>query len=261
MRKLRSAQLATSLFILAFFCFTGQGLGQVNFCCCEDLIFFCTGNPVYPNQDCDYYCNFIGATNAGTAAGYIENCPGSPCEAPLPIELGYFEAELTNGNDVQLRWGTVTELNNAGFEIQRASGISMYWEVLGFVPGMGTTLDPHDYSFLDETVPPGINYYRLRQIDLDGAVYYSNIEVVNLNRADLVAVWPTLAKDFLSVRFEDGLPDAAYLLEVYDMMGRKVMEQREPSGLIDISTLSQGHYVMQFSIGNNSHSARFVKYK
>ncbi len=43
-----------------------------------------------------------------------------------------------------------------------------------FVPGQGTTLLPHDYSWTHQSVPQGTYYYRLKQVDLDGTTHFSD---------------------------------------------------------------------------------------
>lgn len=43
-----------------------------------------------------------------------------------------------------------------------------------FVPGHGTTLEPHDYSWTQSQVAPGSYYYRLKQVDLDGSLHFSD---------------------------------------------------------------------------------------
>ncbi len=43
-----------------------------------------------------------------------------------------------------------------------------------FVPGQGTTLIPHDYSWIHMGVAPGTYYYRLKQVDLDGTTHLTD---------------------------------------------------------------------------------------
>jgi len=61
----------------------------------------------------------------------------------LPVELLYFEGyALSNG--ILLRWGTATEINNFGFEVQRAD-ISRIFTYIDFVPGSGNSNSPKHY--------------------------------------------------------------------------------------------------------------------
>lgn len=96
----------------------------------------------------------------------------------LPVQLIYFEAQVLS-NGVLLRWGTATEINNFGFEVQRAN-IPYQFSILGFVPGHGNSNSPKHYMFVDTTLSNyGLYYYRLKQIDTDGTIHYS--DTINVN--------------------------------------------------------------------------------
>jgi hypothetical protein len=101
---------------------------------------------------------------------------GSTFEDPVPIQLGSFSAVVISQTEVQLDWMTLTETNNYGFEMQKSENTPENYETIptSFVPGHGTTIVPHYYSYTDITASPGHWYYRLKQIDLDGTVKYSD---------------------------------------------------------------------------------------
>lgn len=105
-------------------------------------------------------------------------------QAPLPVELTSFDAELI-GNSVRLNWETATEVNNYGFDVERKYQVSSSeyqdWEKIGFVEGNGSTNSPREYSFTDDNLPDADNVsYRLKQIDIDGKYSYSKVVEVNL---------------------------------------------------------------------------------
>lgn len=94
-----------------------------------------------------------------------------------PVELTSFFANSNKG-EIILQWSTATEVNNKGFEIERASlnnlqGVKSEYKKIGFVSGNGSTTESRDYSFEDKTLSPGFYYYRLKQIDLNGQSVYS----------------------------------------------------------------------------------------
>jgi photosystem II stability/assembly factor-like uncharacterized protein len=103
---------------------------------------------------------------------------------PVPVELTSFTA-TANGKVVILNWTTSTETNNQGFEIERASSsttpLEEDWKKIGFVPGFGTTTEPKSYSYSDQSVNTGINYYRLKQIDYDGSYEYSDVVEIEIS--------------------------------------------------------------------------------
>lgn len=99
----------------------------------------------------------------------------------IPVELTSFLAEQTN-TGIMLKWITASELNNSGFEIERASSRQVRtlpsqeeWEKIGYVEGNGTTTEISYYSFEDNSLSAGNYQYRLKQIDFDGSITYSNV--------------------------------------------------------------------------------------
>jgi hypothetical protein len=107
----------------------------------------------------------------------------------LPVELVSFTA-ASSDKGAELRWRTVTEVNNQGFEIQRSEMSAsdrtlggdghFEWSNAGFVEGNGTSNIPHEYLFTDRSVSAGTYSYRLKQIDRDGKFNYSQEAVVTI---------------------------------------------------------------------------------
>ena len=105
---------------------------------------------------------------AGTGE-FIDNF--SMSDVPIPVELVSFNA-VVNGTDVSLNWATASETNNAGFEVQVQNGED--WNVLGFVEGHGTTTEAQTYGYTAADMTVGTHSFRLKQIDYDGALEYSD---------------------------------------------------------------------------------------
>jgi hypothetical protein len=111
---------------------------------------------------------FDGISTAGQFA------IGTIGDSPLPIQLASFSASIVNDNSVLFQWGTLSEVNNFGFNLQRRIAGQGEFDDLpnSFVPGHGTTLVPQNYAWTHENVAPGTYEYRLKQIDLDGTMHY-----------------------------------------------------------------------------------------
>jgi hypothetical protein len=118
----------------------------------------------------------------------------------LPVELVYFNGNV-EGNTIQLFWGTATEINNFGFNIQRSVD-SLNWDVIGFVFGHGTSFSPKDYNFTDTTIVESNTYhYRLQQIDNDGKYEYSevltfSITITSLDLEDYIPIEFSLSQNY-----------------------------------------------------------------
>ena len=102
------------------------------------------------------------------------------CSFVLPIELVSFRGVLVN-KKVQLTWLTASEINNDYFQVERSPD-ALHYNSIGTVPGAGTSTNENKYSFSDDLPDRGTNYYRLRQVDYNGAFSFSNaiaIKVLN----------------------------------------------------------------------------------
>ena len=112
-------------------------------------------------------------------------------ETALPIQLSYFQGTVTGESTVELRWGTLSETNNYGFEVEKSPNVPSSYQTLpnSFVPGHGTTLEPQHYAYTDQAAAAGLWWYRLKQMDLDGTVHFS--EGVQLDVVTGVAIATT----------------------------------------------------------------------
>ena len=102
----------------------------------------------------------------------------------LPVELTGFTAQVKD-RTVELLWNTKSEVNNAGFSIERRIS-SGTWSSIGFAEGNGTVNTPRSYRFTDHVSSARTYQYRLKQIDRDGAFEYSPVveAVVGLTARD-----------------------------------------------------------------------------
>ena len=96
--------------------------------------------------------------------------PGHRGRVPLPVELSYFNAELSDAG-VQIQWTTESELDNAGFNIYRSTTKNGHFVKVNpkLIKGAGSTGEQNDYSWIDETAKPGVEYYyRIEDISFSG---------------------------------------------------------------------------------------------
>ena len=102
---------------------------------------------------------------------YIHNSGGR--SSLLPVELTGFTATYTN-EAILLNWATASEINNDKFEVLKSQD-AINFSLVGTVAGNGTTSEPQSYALWDNDAQPGLQYYRLRQVDYDGTSELSRI--------------------------------------------------------------------------------------
>jgi len=172
----------------------------------------------------------------------------------IPVELSAFSASVENGS-VLLSWSTASELNNNGFEIERASSFNTQlsngtsplqeWEKIGFVEGHGTTTEKQNYNFNDKPTEYGTYLYRLKQIDFDGTFEYSNAAEVEFSAPSdfiLNQNYPNPFNPTTVISFQLPL-NSQVSLRVYDLLGNEIAElvnEFKPAGLHKIEFNSEG---------------------
>ncbi len=187
----------------------------------------------------------------------------------IPVELISFTANTTNDGDVVLQWSTSTETNNLMFEIERRVESREYFTI-GFVEGSGTTTELKEYSFIDQSVEPGKYFYRLKQIDFNGAYEYSNeieVDVKGIFSFALEQNYPNPFNPSTTISFAIG-NSSFVTLKVHDVLGNEVatlVNEEKHVGLYEInfdaSALSSGIYYYQMQAGDFIQTKKLVVMK
>ena len=193
---------------------------------------------------------------------------------PLPVELKAFAAKVSS-NQVDLKWSTSTEVNNYGFNIQRAEagnqGSNYEWKKIGFVRGSGNSNSTKSYSFNDANISSGKYVYRLKQIDNNGKFKYSNSIEVNIseipNNYALGQNYPNPFNPTTIINYQ--IPKRGFVtLKLFDALGREVstlVNENKAAGKYSVtlngSRLSSGVYIYKLSSGSFISTKKLVLMK
>jgi hypothetical protein len=192
-----------------------------------------------------------------------------PTCVPLPVSFMSFNG-LKEAEVHLLKWQTTTEINNTGFELQRsADGIS--FEKIAFVASKanrGNSNVKLDYLYRDNRPMMGNNFYRLKQIDINGKETYSGIVLLKQSGRGLFVkrLYPNPVTDELRVQLETSTADKV-TLQVTDISGKILMQVNEQiqSGSttipMNVSGLAKGSYFLKLicSSGCETPVSKFVK--
>lgn len=160
--------------------------------------------------------------------------------SPLPIELFQFDA-YREKDFVRVYWSTSSEFNTHYYWVQRSEdGIN--FTNLERVEAQGYSQNTTHYSILDEKPLPGLSYYRLYQIDLDGQ-YSITDPVAVLFEAEEIQVFPNPTEGIVHV-FN---PSDAGTMQLVSLEGTVVFETTMDKGdtVLDLATYPSGMYLLQ----------------
>ncbi|MBX2821105.1 MAG: T9SS type A sorting domain-containing protein [Rhodothermaceae bacterium] len=187
-------------------------------------------------------------------------------------ELVRFEGSIDPAG-VALTWETASELNNAGFEIERryethsqTMADTVAFLPITFIDGNGTTVSSEQYSYTDTSIPAlaRVVYYRFKQITLSGAFTYSDVVSVELPTPEAIALYPNYPNPFnlsTTVAF-DLSEESPVRLSLFNASGQLVkvlVEGIRPPGRNEFTltlpaSLTSGLYMYQLETPEESHS-------
>ena len=174
----------------------------------------------------------------------VNNCSGS-----LPIKLTNFNGS-SNNCSITLVWQTTNEQINKGFDIERSDdGKSFtaitFKESKGFVA---------TYTFNDFNPMVGKNFYRLKQIDMNGKTTFSKIiSINNVCESSKINVYPNPVKNYLSITKDNNNSSSIKISNIYGSIIKQWINTNITS--LDISTLNSGTYILTIDTKN----IKFVK--
>jgi trimeric autotransporter adhesin len=250
---------------------TGQSLGNIQLVKVAGQILSVT--PAAPAGGGAYATGVPAISSLGTntgltytfSTGFSGFGAGVPGTATLPIGLLDFNGHLS-GNNVALDWSTAMESGNKGFGIERSYDGKTFGNI-AFIPGAVNSSTVRHYSFTDPMPAMAMNYYRLKQTDLDDrSVYTKTILVadpVSSGRSFLMLSNPfTNSLDILFTQ----APLGKVHVRLLDVTGKELMRQVATVGgagrmHIDLSgkSIAGGIYLLEVEFNGQVHMEKLVK--
>jgi Secretion system C-terminal sorting domain/Reeler domain len=212
--------------------------------------------PITATGDINFYA--VGNAVDGTGSIGGDNALTtnlSVTAAPVPITLLSFTGKAEN-DAVQLQWQTAQEINNDYFIVEHSiDGINFSKTVK--LLSKGNTSIGNIYSYSDKQAVQGINFYRLKQVDVDGSYTYSNIVLVKNNAKKIAILVNPVANEIVltNVNIES---KCSY--KIVNVAGKIIANAVLISNKINVSKLISGNYFLQIVDKNNSITTiKFVK--
>lgn len=173
---------------------------------------------------------------------------------PLPLTLISFDVTRC-GKDACLAWVTENEVSFLRFDVERSGNGRDF----GSIAQVNANNDPgrNAYSSRDENALPGVSFYRLKMIDIDGQSTYSQVFKLYGNGVVTAVLSPNPATSV--IRLEN--VGAFNLARIIDLNG-KVLQQHSLNGStqrLNVSGLANGMYVIELSGSGQRQLLKLVK--
>ncbi len=182
--------------------------------------------------------------------------------APLPLNLLSFSGDARE-KGIDLSWSTMNELNVNTFEVERSNDANAF-KTIGAVSAAGSFDSTNQYTFSDTEPDNGTNYYRLKMIDEDGSFQYSPQITFEFGKEVRdIRLFPNPAIGVINLQFKTD-EEVEVFINIYNAFGQRVFGEtflpaRGGNELpFDISSLSQGFYILEFQQSGFKELIRFA---
>jgi len=190
---------------------------------------------------------------------------------PLPVKLLDFYANRVD-DKVSVNWRTASEINSYFFEVQRSFDAENF-EAIGVVKAAENSKSVLKYNQIDVLGADILKsyhklYYRLKQVDLDGAFNYSKTIQLDLGSSDnfeILSAFPNPFNSDLNIAFTTPISSEA-TIRINDAFGKIVLTKsiKTNAGLnnIDISDdseLRSGFYFVTIVQGDFTRAIKIIK--
>jgi hypothetical protein len=209
---------------------------------------YCTGY-MYDKPDFDPSAETFTLNSAGNSDIFFAKYT-TAVAGPLPVTLLSFTGQSISGKHL-LKWTTATEQNNKGFELQQsADGYS--FQPIGWMTSLassGNSGNRLSYTYSNLRLLPGINFYRLKQIDKDGKINLSPIvQLENKRKSDWTfSIYPNPVAEVANVVVNTSITQAVQF-SLFSAEGKMVWAKKQTLQIgqqsieISMKTLPGGAY-------------------
>ncbi|MNK49545.1 hypothetical protein D3C87_684010 [compost metagenome] len=235
-------------------------------------LLYATGNPNFKDADTGVAAN--NALNAFVFLGYFNTSFDAQALLDdftyanyltdinvLPVVLDGFSATKQN-NGVLLNWKTLSEKDNAKFEIFRSGDTDQTAKLIKTVTGKGNSSTLTNYSTIDNSPLIGNNYYKLVQSDFNGKAdtLATASAKIGFNKND----FNIYAESANSVRLSiNSSASESAVIEIYNLSGQCLVREKvrltEGANQLAIpAKLGSGVYVGVLNTKEDHFTTKFI---
>ena len=181
-------------------------------------------------------------------SGFSQFAIGSTAANPLPVTLTYLNADCGD-NGVEIKWQTASENNSDFYAVERSLD-GQNWNEIAVKTAAGNSTTLLNYSIIDEDRMAGTRYYRLNQVDKNGAsVVYGPISSSCSFNEMTVTVFPNPASSNVTIAVQTPIAGMVEL-NILAMDGKLIAHSS--------AVLNSGSTALPFNLEGNKSGVYLV---
>jgi Secretion system C-terminal sorting domain len=168
---------------------------------------------------------------------------------------------VVSGTAVTLNWKTSNEINTSRYIAERSTDNKTFVPI-GVVAAAGNSSSTKNYSLPDDisAVTGTVIYYRIKLVDADGKITYSNTVVVKMPGVDGIKTWPNPFTAGINVALFSTV-NTNVEMSITDVAGKiitrldyTVVKGNNQLRLANLQQLAKGIYLLQVKSKNGGIS-------
>lgn len=183
-------------------------------------------------------------------------------EQILPVNWVSISAQQSGPGTALIKWVTANELNNDHFIVERSTdGVTFL--PLGKVAAATAGATRNNYQYSDAQPQKGTNYYRIKQVDQDGAASYSKTVQVEFDGTTVSwTIYPNPVVNEMHLRIKETMSNVT--IRITDINGRTVFTQSlalltaGQDQVIPANTFAKGIYMVSLQSSAGTQTQQIV---
>jgi N-acetylmuramoyl-L-alanine amidase len=202
---------------------------------------------------------FEAITSASVRSNLMCNSVAYLTPSALPIS-GLVLSGINNGAINNISWKTVAEINTKHMIVERSNNGILFNEISTAITPRGSWNNGANYNFTDNNILPS-GYYRIKVIDMDGKITYSNtIFLKSTKTTKLFTLLTNPAKDNIKVAINSSSPS---FITLYNGVGQAMYQAKNVVGngavhSINSVSFAKGIYTLFIRNGTQKQSEKIV---
>jgi hypothetical protein len=195
---------------------------------------------------------------SGGSAFYNGNPFQGPFSYPTVLGVKFESIKVENQNKVVLlSWSVSEQINNSFFLIEKSVNATD-WKIINSVNGDGNLKESKIFNYLDFETTNNIQYYRIKQVDVNGDFSYSEIVSIQGLNYDKTTIYPNPAKEYLYIDSDSFDENISIANEIGDNVTSciSIVKIDNSHYQLDVSKLKEGAYILRF---NNSFMKLYIQ--